>query len=246
MPFVRRGFESIVSTWLAGLLLLLPLVLTLALIGWIVSFLNGLIGPNTTLGRLFVAVGHPFVGNSLAAYGIGTLVLLVLLYPLGIAVKLGLRRPLAWFANLTFRRIPVFGKLYGLAERFVELLDRKEGGADIRAMSPVWCFFGGQGVAVLALLPNPAVVDIDGRHYHAVLVPSAPVPVGGGLLYVPVDWVKPADMGIDMFTSIYVSMGITLPPVVKDRQVEFIPLEEAVRRQQAQEGGTTEESPRPS
>ena len=77
-------------------------------------------------------------------------------------------------------------------------------------------------------------------------MPSAPVPVGGGLLYVPVDWVKPADMGIDMFTSIYVSMGITLPPVVKDRQVEFIPLEEAVRRQQAQEGGTTEESPRPS
>jgi len=47
-----------------------------------------------------------------------------------------------------------------------------------------------------------------------------------------VDWVKPADMGVDMFTSIYVSMGITLPPVVKDRQVEFIPLEEAVRRQQ--------------
>ncbi len=112
------------------------------------------------------------------------------------------------------------------------MLDRKEGGADIRAMSPVWCFFGGKGVAVLALLPNPAVIDIEGRHYHAVLVPSAPVPVGGGLLYVPVDWVKPADMGIDMFTSIYVSMGITLPPVVKDRQVEFIPLEEAVRRQQ--------------
>ncbi len=120
MPFVRRGIESIVSTWLAGLLLLLPLVLTLALIGWIVSFLNGLIGPNTTLGRLFVAVGHPFVGNSLAAYGLGTLLLLVLLYPLGLAVKLGLRRPLGWFADMTFRRIPVVGKLYGLAERFVE------------------------------------------------------------------------------------------------------------------------------
>ena len=28
---------------------------------------------------------------------------------------------------------------------------------------------------------------------------------------VPVEWVKPAEMGMDRFTSIYVSMGITPP-----------------------------------
>ena len=32
---------------------------------------------------------------------------------------------------------------------------------------------------------------------------------GGGLLYVPVDWVTPADVGVEGLTSIYVSMGIT-------------------------------------
>jgi uncharacterized membrane protein len=42
-----------------------------------------------------------------------------------------------------------------------------------------------------------------------VLVPTAPVPIGGGLLYVPVDWVTPADVGAEGLTSIYVSMGIT-------------------------------------
>jgi uncharacterized membrane protein len=42
-----------------------------------------------------------------------------------------------------------------------------------------------------------------------VLVPTAPVPVGGGLLYVPKEWVTPADVGVDGLTSIYVSMGIT-------------------------------------
>jgi uncharacterized membrane protein len=30
-----------------------------------------------------------------------------------------------------------------------------------------------------------------------VLVPSAPVPVGGCLVYVPVQWVKPADFGVE-------------------------------------------------
>ena len=42
-------------------------------------------------------------------------------------------------------------------------------------------------------------------------MPTAPVPIGGGLLYVPVEWVKPANMGIDKLTEIYVSMGLTPP-----------------------------------
>ena len=35
------------------------------------------------------------------------------------------------------------------------------------------------------------------------------VPVGGGLLFVPADWVRPADVGMEALTSIYVSMGVT-------------------------------------
>ncbi len=72
--------------------------------------------------------------------------------------------------------------------------------------------FGGDGAAVLALMPNPEAVELDGRAHYAILVPTAPIPVGGGLLYVPVEWVKPAQIGMDTFTSIYVSMGITPPP----------------------------------
>ena len=78
-------------------------------------------------------------------------------------------------------------------------------------MSAVWCFFGGEGVAVLGLAPSHDPVEIEGRQYFAVLVPTAPVPIGGGLLYVPVEWVKPANMGIDKLTEIYVSMGLTPP-----------------------------------
>ena len=45
-----------------------------------------------------------------------------------------------------------------------------------------------------------------------MLVPSAPVPVGGCLIYVPAKWTKPADIGVDVLTSVYVSMGMTPPP----------------------------------
>ncbi|HSC82230.1 MAG TPA: DUF502 domain-containing protein [Pseudomonas sp.] len=206
----KRSFDSLLTTWLAGLLILLPLVLSLALLGWLANMLNHLIGPASTLGRLFAEIGQPFVSSPLLAWLLGTLALLLALYPLGLAVQLGLKGPLSRLLDLTLRRIPLFGRLYSLADRFVGLLDKKED-ADLAAMSPVWCFFGGDGTAVLALLPNPQPIEIDGRAYHAILVPTAPIPVGGGLLYVPVEWVKPAEMGMDRFTSIYVSMGITPP-----------------------------------
>ena len=207
----KQSFRSLLGTWLTGLLALLPLVLTLALLAWIVSLLNRLVGPSTLIGQLLAALGQPFASSPVLAWFVGTLVLLGSLYPLGLAVQLGLRRPLAWLFDQTLRRTPLIGNVYNIADRFVGMLD-KEKNADITTMKPVWCFFGGDGAAVLALQPSSAPIELEGRPYCAILVPTAPIPVGGGLLYVPVDWVRPADMGVDALTSIYVSMGLTPPP----------------------------------
>jgi uncharacterized membrane protein len=46
------------------------------------------------------------------------------------------------------------------------------------------------------------------------LIDSAPVPVGGCLVYVPVQWVKPAEFGVEALMSIYVSMGVVSPQTV--------------------------------
>ncbi|WAJ37400.1 DUF502 domain-containing protein [Pseudomonas sp. GOM7] len=207
---LRSSLKSLLTTWLTGLLALLPLALTLALLAWIVGLLNRLIGPATPIGQVFAALGQPFVSNSYMAWLLGTLVLVASLYPLGLAVQLGLRKPLAWLLDRTLRRTPVLGNLYNLADRFVGLLDKSKN-PDIATMAPVWCFFGGDGAAVLALRPSSESIELEGRAYCAILVPTAPIPIGGGLLYVPVDWIRPADMGVEQLTSIYVSMGLTPP-----------------------------------
>ncbi|WP_277373550.1 DUF502 domain-containing protein [Pseudomonas sp. AA-38] len=207
---LRSSLKSLLTTWLTGLLALLPLALTLALLAWIVGLLNRLIGPATPIGQVFAALGQPFVSNSYMAWLLGTLVLVASLYPLGLAVQLGLRKPLTWLLDRTLRRTPVLGNLYNLADRFVGLLDKSKN-PDIATMAPVWCFFGGDGAAVLALRPSSESIELEGRAYCAILVPTAPIPIGGGLLYVPVDWIRPADMGVEQLTSIYVSMGLTPP-----------------------------------
>jgi uncharacterized membrane protein len=206
----RALLKPVFATWLTGLLAVLPLVLTVVLIGWLVGLVNGLLGPASLFGRSFTVFGETFSLHPLAAYALGTLLVVVLLYLLGVVVQSRLKQPVKALVDVTLRRIPLIGSVYNLADRFVSVIgDRQE--ADIAAMSPVWCFFGGEGAAVLGLLPNPEPQRIDGRLYFTVLVPTAPIPVGGGLIFAPVEWVKPADFGIDVLTSVYLSMGITPP-----------------------------------
>jgi uncharacterized membrane protein len=209
---LKRGLESVGATWLAGLLVLLPLALTLAVLAWVFSLVNRLFGPGSAVGVLFATVGYPFASHPRLAYLFGSLVLVGVIYLLGVLVRSGLQGPLRRLTDRTLRRIPIVGGVYNVADRFVALLDQQQGSADIGAMSPVWCFFGGEGgAAVLALAPSAQPIDIAGRRYFAVLVPTAPIPFGGALIYVPVEWVRAANIGVDKLTGVYVSMGITPP-----------------------------------
>jgi uncharacterized membrane protein len=88
---LKRGLESLAATWLAGLLVLLPLALTLAVLAWVFSLVNRLVGPGSTVGQLFAALGYPFSGHAGVAYLFGTLVLVGAIYLLGVLVRSGLQ-----------------------------------------------------------------------------------------------------------------------------------------------------------
>jgi uncharacterized membrane protein len=209
MNFMNRIFQAPVRTFMAGLLAVLPVVLTVSVIVWVARLVDQFVGPGSTVGRLLVSIGLTVVETRMVAYLIGIAVVLCAVYVLGLFAETGLQRRLQAFMASSLRRIPVIGSVYDLAHRFVGVLDRKEQ-ADLRSMRPVWCFFGGEGgAAVLALLPTPEPVLLGGQQCHVVLVPTAPVPFGGGLFFVPVQWIKPAPFGVEGLTSIYVSMGIS-------------------------------------
>jgi uncharacterized membrane protein len=91
------------------------------------------------------------------------------------------------------------------------MMDTK-GSPDLKGMSVVYCIFGSEnGAAFLALLATPEAFRIGEIDYNAVIIPSAPVPVGGSLLSVPTASVRPAGITVDAFMSVYVSMGVTGP-----------------------------------
>lgn len=202
--------RHLLRVFITGLLAALPLAATIAIFAWAISFLFGWLGPNSGVGRLLVAIGVGLTGSEVIGYLIGLVAVAGAILALGFVVEEGLQLGFARLVDAVMRRIPVVRTVYDLVQRMVGLFNREGKGGGMQSMSPVWCRFGGPGgAAALALLSSPEPVMLDGERYLAVIVPTSPVPVGGGLLYVPESWITPADVGIEALTSIYVSMGVT-------------------------------------
>ena len=198
-------------TLIAGMLAALPLLATLWLLSFAVDFLLGWFGPESRMGRLAAYLGVGVAGHAWTGYLIGIALTLALLFGMGLLVERGLSAWLISLVDSVVGRIPVVRTIYETVEKFVEVFSQRDG-SKFKSMRPVWCHFGGPGgVATLALLSSPDQILVDGKPCYAVIVPTAPVPIGGGLLFVPIDWIRPAEIGMEAVTSIYVSMGVTAP-----------------------------------
>jgi len=214
--------QYIVRSFIAGTLMVLPLVITVVAIAWAASFLDNLMGPHTAVGRGLARLGF-FAGTDtnnnepdLYAYVVGCVLTLLVIFGLGMFAELGAKRYMQSVLDAILGRVPLLGGLYSSVRQVVTILEPQDT-KDLRAMTPVFCLFGGEsGAAFLALLPTPKTFHVEGIDYYAVLIPSAPVPVGGSLIFVPVAHVKKADMTVDAFMSIYVSMGVTGPQFLKE------------------------------
>jgi len=206
---MRRTGRHLLNVFVTGALAALPLAATILIFVWGARVVVEYVGPQSLVGGVLLRIGLGITGSEVVGYAIGVLVVMVAIFLLGLLVQTRLRAALEALTEGIVQRIPVVRSVYDMVKKFVDLFSQRDE-SELRSMSAVWLHFGGVGgAAALGLLSTPEPVRMGGIDYLAVLVPTAPVPIGGGLLYVPADWVTPADVGVDGLTSIYVSMGIT-------------------------------------
>ncbi len=210
---MKRPLRSLLRVFVTGALAALPLAATVLIFAWAASVLIRWVGPDSRVGQALISIGLGVGASEVVGYLIGIAIVAGALFGLGLLVEAGVQRGIAAVLHGALLRIPLVGSVYDLIKRLVDLLRQKDAqGRELRSMSAVWCHFGGPGgSAALALLGSDVPVLVDGQRCLAVLIPTAPVPVGGGLVYVPEHWVTPADIGVEAVTSIYVSMGLTSP-----------------------------------
>lgn len=207
---MKRATTHLLQLFVTGVLAALPLAATVAIFAWAASLLFKWLGPESSIGSLLVALGLGVTGSEIVGYLIGIGLVLLAVLALGVLVETGLQRGMVRLLDGVVRRIPLVRQVYDMAHKLVGLFKQRDPGA-ARGMRAVWCHFGGRGdgAAVLGLQTCNDVLLVDGRRCLVVLVPTAPVPVGGGLLFVPEAWVQEADLSVEAVTSLYVSMGVT-------------------------------------
>src|ERR1700738_2060197 len=131
-------------TFIAGFLVLLPLAVTLTVIAWVGTFIYAYLGPASAIGPVLISIGFNFSSSPIAAYALGAVVVVGLVYLFGIAVESRLESRVRRLIDSLMQRIPFVGNLYDVTKRFVAIMDRKNQDG-LKSMSPVWCFFGGEG-----------------------------------------------------------------------------------------------------
>ena len=198
--------RKILTPFATGLLFLAPVLLTLILLNWLSGYLIAALGPETPLGQALGAAGMFFTPSPLAAFWAGLGMAAVLVWLIGIAVQTRFRQRLEGGLDGLIARIPVLGPLYRPLAQFVRMMGSSPGG-EMSGMSVVSVSFG-ESVEALALLTSPHVHDFGQGPRQLILIPTAPVPVGGGLLFVEPSRVKPVpSMGVDDLAKLYVTMG---------------------------------------
>ncbi len=173
---------SVIGSFLAGLLFLLPIVLTVFIVAYIVNFVRGAIGPGTVLGDLLTWGGTYILGPSqdTLAFWLGVAIALAGIWLLGLIVKTRAKSIIQNYLDRLFSRVPLIRSIYSPVSRVVRMATNRSGApGDLSSMSVVSCRFFGPGetaVDVLALLASQQLYLIAGERRRLVYLPAAPIP----------------------------------------------------------------------
>ena len=211
-PPIRAG--GVMATFLSGLFAILPLVLTVVIVGWVGQKVLNIVGPNTRIGSALRSVGLRFVTDPWVAQFIGWAIVLIGIWLLGLIVRTRARHILDRMVNAVIQRIPIVKGVYGAASQVLRMLEQRDEN-ELKGMSVVFCEFGRDtGAGFLCLLATAEVFRFDERDYHLVYMPTSPIPMTGGIIFVPASAIRPVPMSVDKLMEIYFSMGILSPQAI--------------------------------
>ena len=196
---------------LAGLLVLVPLMITIAVINWVVSTLD------KTL-EILPAEWQPELLIGFYIPGFGVVLALAIVFVIGAATSNFIGNKLVTWWDRLLNRIPVVRSVYSAVKQVSDTLFSEKSNAFREALLVQWPREGVWTVAFLTGKPGSSVsTHLDGEHV-SVYVPTTPNPTSGYLMILPKSDCKPLDMSVDEALTYVISMGVITPPQSKPKQ----------------------------
>ena len=176
----------------AGILVILPIGITVLVLKFFFDLLDPLLEPATNQ-----LPGREVTGLGLAA-------LLILVYVVGLVAAFVLGRRIIDLAHRVVEVVPVVKGIYGTTRAAVQMLSNN---TDRRYSGVVLIEFPRAGMRSIGLITS-RFTDTGGEEMMTVYVPTTPIPSSGFMVIVPASDVTTTDMSVDEAMRIVMSGGI--------------------------------------
>jgi uncharacterized membrane protein len=203
--------RKIAGPFFTGMVFLAPVFLTVILLQWVAGYVTAAFGPGTFIGRALASGGMLVTSSPFLAFWAGLGIAALIVWSIGLIVQTQWRARLEGGLDGLLGRVPVLGGFYRPLAQIVRMIGGAPGG-ELQGMRVVAVRFGAN-TEVLGLLATPQIFDLGEGPRHLIVCPTAPVPVGGAMVFVEVSRVRPVKgIGVDDLAKFYVSMGTVSPP----------------------------------
>lgn len=198
---------------LAGLLVWLPLAITVWLLTTVLGMVDGLFGwVLTATQALLPTATHSFLDMLRQVPGLGLLVVAAALLLTGIFAANYVGQ--WWLAqgSSLLRRIPIVKSIYSSVKQVSDTLFSSNGNAFREAVLVQYPRTGAWTIAFVTGIPGGEAAAHLSGDYVSLYVPTTPNPTSGFFLMVPRTDVITLRMSVDEALKYVISMGAVAPP----------------------------------
>jgi len=195
----------------AGLLVWLPLAITVWVLTWLYGVLDGVFAGLLGAVTALVPGGNNMIDTLTTYHGLGVAMMFVLLLATGAFVSNVTGR---WWVkqwDRLFTNIPIVKSIYTSVKKVSNTLFSSNGNAFRQALLIQFPRAGCWTIAFQTGAPEGEVAQwLEGEHI-SVYVPTTPNPTGGYFVIVPKADVRPLNMSVDQALTYIISMGAVVP-----------------------------------
>lgn len=198
--------------FITGLLVLVPLAITL----WVLNLIVG------TLDQSLLLIPEKWRPQSLFGFtlpGLGTILTLVIIFLTGLVTRNFLGNRLLTWWEMLLNRIPVVNSIYSSVKQVSDTLFSSSGNAFRKALLVQYPRQSCWTIAFQTGVPSGDVKNHLLGDYVSVYVPTTPNPTSGFFLMLPRAETIELNMSVDEALKYIVSMGVVAPPAPGQKAV---------------------------
>jgi uncharacterized membrane protein len=199
--------------FLYGLLTLLPLMVTFALLGWFGIKIYSILGANSLIGRALSALAEKYKLHQQFTLVISYILAILLIALFGYMIRRYAKIRFQDKAKKTMEHFPVVSTIYNTVEQIVGYISNKD--ENLGKFGEV-VIVQYANMKILGLLASRMQFMINGKSHLMIFFPSTPMPATGFNYMIPIEDVYGCDLSFEEMSKIIFSLGALAHEVLGD------------------------------